>query len=200
MSQAEQVEAASARSWTTRGWSGSSAAARASWWSRCPATRSSAPCAPSSWPSSRCRSRRSSCATRTRTTRRSTATCCAATCACPASPTRSTGRGRLRHRSGAAGRGRRAYLDQILGVVLDAADGAFNELLALGFLESMKREWAWRVSRGESTRNLQAFAHLLDRRRGPDARPTTGRRRRSAARRRELPAGAGAGRVLDFPP
>ena len=53
------------------------------------------------------------------------------------------------------------YLDQILGVVLDAADGAFNELLALGFLESMKKEWAWRVSRGESTRNLQAFAHLL---------------------------------------
>ena len=55
-----------------------------------------------------------------------------------------------------------AYLDQILGVVLDAADGAFNELLALGFLESMKKEWAWRVSRGESTRNLQAFAHLLE--------------------------------------
>ena len=55
-----------------------------------------------------------------------------------------------------------AYLDQLLGVVLDAADGAFNELLALGFLESMKKEWAWRVSRGESTRNLQAFAHLLE--------------------------------------
>jgi hypothetical protein len=46
--------------------------------------------------------------------------------------------------------------------VLDAADGAFYELLALGFLESMKKEWAWRVSRGESTRNLQAFAHLLE--------------------------------------
>ena len=54
------------------------------------------------------------------------------------------------------------YLDQILGVVLDAADGAFNELLALGFLESMKKEWAWRVSRGESTRNLQAVAHQLE--------------------------------------
>ena len=56
-----------------------------------------------------------------------------------------------------------SYLDQVLGVVLDAADGAFNELLALGFLESMKKEWAWRVSRGESTRNLDAFAHLLQR-------------------------------------
>ncbi len=62
-----------------------------------------------------------------------------------------------------------AYLDQVLGVVLDAADGAFNELLALGFLESMKKEWAWRVSRGESTRNLDAFAHLLQ----PQEAPTT---------------------------
>jgi Putative bacterial sensory transduction regulator len=55
-----------------------------------------------------------------------------------------------------------AYLDQIFGVVLEAADGAFNELLAMGFLESMKKEWAWRISRGESTRNLDAFRHLLE--------------------------------------
>ena len=55
-----------------------------------------------------------------------------------------------------------AYLDQIFGVVLDASDGAFNELLAMGFLESMKKEWAWRISRGESTRNLDAFRHLLE--------------------------------------
>jgi hypothetical protein len=55
-----------------------------------------------------------------------------------------------------------AYLDQLFGVVLDAADGPFNELLALGFLESMKKEWAWRISRGESTRNLDAFRHLLE--------------------------------------
>ena len=55
-----------------------------------------------------------------------------------------------------------AYLDQIFGVVLGAADEAFNELLALGFLESMKKEWAWRISRGESTRNLEAFRHLLE--------------------------------------
>src|SRR3954454_11586209 len=54
-----------------------------------------------------------------------------------------------------------AYLDQVLGVILDAADGAFNELLALGFLKSMKKEWAWRGSRGKSPRNLDAFAHLL---------------------------------------
>jgi hypothetical protein len=55
-----------------------------------------------------------------------------------------------------------AYLDRLFGVVLDAADGSFNELLALGFLESMKKEWAWRISRGESTRNLDAFRHLLE--------------------------------------
>jgi len=55
-----------------------------------------------------------------------------------------------------------AYLDQIFGVVLEAADGAFNELLAMGFLESMKKEWAWRNARGESTRNLEAFRHLLE--------------------------------------
>jgi len=55
-----------------------------------------------------------------------------------------------------------AYLDQIFGVVLDAADGAFNELLAMGFLSSMKKEWVWRISRGESTRNLDAFRHLLE--------------------------------------
>jgi len=66
-----------------------------------------------------------------------------------------TGRVPLRAVSG-------AYLDQILGVVLDAADGAFNELLAMGFLESMKKEWAWRNLRGEPTRNLEAFRHLLE--------------------------------------
>lgn len=53
------------------------------------------------------------------------------------------------------------HLDRVFGVVLAASDAAFNELLALGFLGSMRREWAWRVSRGESTANLEAFRHLL---------------------------------------
>ncbi len=53
-------------------------------------------------------------------------------------------------------------LDSLLGAVLTASDGSFNELLALGFLTSMRREWAWRTDRGESTRNLEAFRHLLD--------------------------------------
>ena len=55
-----------------------------------------------------------------------------------------------------------AYLDQLLGVLLQAADSHFNELLAIGFLSSMRKEWAWRVSRGEPTRNLEAFRHLLE--------------------------------------
>ena len=53
-------------------------------------------------------------------------------------------------------------LDALLGTVLQTSDESFNELLALGFLTSMKKEWAWRTSRGESTRNLQAFRHLLE--------------------------------------
>lgn len=58
-------------------------------------------------------------------------------------------------------------LDQLLGVVLQGADGAFNELLALGFLSSMRKEWDWRVSRGESLANLEPFRHLLERPGGP---------------------------------
>ncbi|MEO3936652.1 YbjN domain-containing protein [Dermatophilaceae bacterium Soc4.6] len=53
-------------------------------------------------------------------------------------------------------------LDKVFGVVLQAADTPFNDLLVLGFLTSMKKEWAWRVSRGESTYNLEAFRHLLE--------------------------------------
>lgn len=55
------------------------------------------------------------------------------------------------------------YLDQLLGVVLSAADEPFNELLVMGFLSSMRKEWEWRVSRGESLRNLEAFRHILER-------------------------------------
>jgi len=52
---------------------------------------------------------------------------------------------------------------QLLGAVLEASDGVFDELLAIGFLSSMRAEWAWRVDRGESLRNLEAFRALLER-------------------------------------
>jgi Putative bacterial sensory transduction regulator len=55
-----------------------------------------------------------------------------------------------------------ATLDALLGTLLETADSSFDPLLALGFLTAMRREWAWRVARGESTRNLRAFQHLLE--------------------------------------
>ena len=55
-----------------------------------------------------------------------------------------------------------AELDRVLGQVLEAADGDFNTLLELGFATSIRREWAWRSKRGESLRNLAAFAHLIE--------------------------------------
>ncbi len=51
-------------------------------------------------------------------------------------------------------------LDRLLGSVLENADGSFNTLLELGFASAIRKEYAWRVSRGESTRNLDAFSHL----------------------------------------
>lgn len=52
-------------------------------------------------------------------------------------------------------------IDRLLGVVLDAADGSFNRILELGFAEAIRREWRWRVDRGESTANLAPFASLI---------------------------------------
>jgi Putative bacterial sensory transduction regulator len=53
-------------------------------------------------------------------------------------------------------------IDRVLGQVLEAVEEDFNTLLELGFSTSIRREWAWRVSRGESLKNLEAFAHLID--------------------------------------
>jgi len=53
-------------------------------------------------------------------------------------------------------------IDRVLGQVLEAVDTDFNTLLELGFRSSIQKEWEWRVSRGESLRNLQAFSHLID--------------------------------------
>lgn len=51
-------------------------------------------------------------------------------------------------------------LDRLLGAVLTYADESFNTILELGFATSIRKEWQWRESRGESTRNLDAFKHL----------------------------------------
>ena len=52
-------------------------------------------------------------------------------------------------------------LDRIIGAVLQYSDSAFNPLLELGFSSAIRREWAWRLSRGESLANLKAFEHLI---------------------------------------
>jgi hypothetical protein len=52
-------------------------------------------------------------------------------------------------------------IDRVLGQVLEVVDTDFNTLLELGFKSSIQKEWAWRVSRGESLKNLRAFEHLI---------------------------------------
>jgi hypothetical protein len=53
-----------------------------------------------------------------------------------------------------------AELDRLLGAVLTYADESFDTMLEIGFGSSIRREWEWRVKRGESLANLQAFKHL----------------------------------------
>ncbi|MCG7596550.1 YbjN domain-containing protein [Mycobacterium sp. C3-094] len=53
-------------------------------------------------------------------------------------------------------------IDRVLGQVLEAVDNDFNTLLELGFRTSIQKEWEWRVSRGESLKNLEAFSHLIE--------------------------------------
>lgn len=53
-------------------------------------------------------------------------------------------------------------IDRIIGCVADYSDNSFNTILELGFATAIRKEWEWRVSRGESTANLAAFAHLAD--------------------------------------
>ncbi len=56
-----------------------------------------------------------------------------------------------------------AEMDRLLGSVLSYADESFNTILELGFASSIRKEWEWRRSRGESTRNLDAFRGWLER-------------------------------------
>jgi hypothetical protein len=53
-------------------------------------------------------------------------------------------------------------VDRLLGVVLTNADDSFNTILELGFATSIRREYEWRLARGESLRNLEAFRGWLD--------------------------------------
>ena len=52
-------------------------------------------------------------------------------------------------------------IDRILGAVLTYSDESFDAMLEIGFGSAIRREWAWRVARGESLANLAAFRHLF---------------------------------------
>jgi cytosine/adenosine deaminase-related metal-dependent hydrolase len=52
-------------------------------------------------------------------------------------------------------------IDRLVGAVLQVSDSSFNPLLEFGFANAIRREWAWRLSRGESLANLDAFKHLV---------------------------------------
>lgn len=61
-----------------------------------------------------------------------------------------------------------AEIDRLLGCVLTYADETFDAALELGFGSAIRREWAWRTSRGESLANLAAFARFAS---GPAPEP-----------------------------
>ncbi len=53
-------------------------------------------------------------------------------------------------------------IDRLLGCVLTYSDDNFDKALELGFATSIRKEWNWRVRRGESLANLRAFASFAD--------------------------------------
>ncbi len=53
-----------------------------------------------------------------------------------------------------------AEVDRLLGCVLSYADDTFDRALMIGFASAIRKEYAWRVKRGESLANLQAFGRI----------------------------------------
>jgi hypothetical protein len=51
-------------------------------------------------------------------------------------------------------------IDRLLGCVLSYADDTFDQALMIGFASAIRKEYAWRVKRGESLANLQAFGRI----------------------------------------
>lgn len=54
-------------------------------------------------------------------------------------------------------------LDRLLGAVLTYADESFDSMLEIGFGAAIRREWRWRVDRGEPLDNLRAFESFVKR-------------------------------------
>jgi hypothetical protein len=53
-------------------------------------------------------------------------------------------------------------IDRLLGCVLSYSDDNFDQALMIGFASSIRREYAWRVKRGESLASLRAFTRLTE--------------------------------------
>ena len=53
-----------------------------------------------------------------------------------------------------------AEIDRLMGCVLSYCDENFDRALMLGFASSIRKEYAWRVKRGESLANLRPFARI----------------------------------------
>ena len=51
-------------------------------------------------------------------------------------------------------------VDRLLGCVLSYSDDIFDQALMIGFASAIRKEYAWRVKRGESLANLQAFGRI----------------------------------------
>ena len=82
-------------------------------------------------------------------------------------------------------------IDRVLGSVLEYADGSFDTILELGFSSAIRREWEWRLARGESTANLQAFRHLA-----PDEVASTDLVAPAFVRMAEIPVGGSTAVVV----
>lgn len=52
-------------------------------------------------------------------------------------------------------------LDTLLGSVLSCVEQDFNQILARGYADAIRREWAWRQARDQPTTNLAAFRGLI---------------------------------------
>jgi hypothetical protein len=53
-------------------------------------------------------------------------------------------------------------IDRLLGCVLSYSDEAFDQALMLGFASAIRKEYHWRMKRGESLANLRAFSRLTE--------------------------------------
>lgn len=65
-------------------------------------------------------------------------------------------------------------IDRLLGCVLSYSDENFDQALMLGFASSIRREYEWRVKRGESLANLRAFTKVTGQE-GDEASPGSSR-------------------------